>query len=994
MKRAGVRIVFLFCLHKLAIFFLTLTLIAQAQGAGKFCTEGTGKAPVTLKSIIKKSFTAEIYSIDSDKKRALRGHEHYSYSSQISAVYLSPTQDSPYTQFHIYYRSDKFGVKNDADGGCEKTDDEPEFGLMSWAVSKPKQVTYVGEYESSGETLHNWRACFEDDNFEYQEDLYTSQTFKQWGTPQDGDYTPVKMIRKMRNKQDDQKTQINHYILRFDTRDDDDKDFKGDLNPPIGYTCPKSKPRDIPALPKSIIYTSEPTDSPQTPTEYIVDTEKQIIVAIGELGGTDVQYKELDSFKLGVNIQIPEANGESCKITAYAVMGDSELDTSLSYSDSYRTTPFETVSQFIGLSDGFTYNGRQTCRGIPCIAFSKYYDDYRGNGPTTVVLYFSANKMKDYSSVGRDDIEASVLLRKDVWQNDKVVYEHNIYNAGELDYSRLDYDVNDISACQGQMGEIEFTLLFESKDSGTKANFAQREALKNAMKAQLIETTGVNELRIHIMDMVLESGKLMARVRLLGPLTEESYILELPSVTLNKDDITGDKFIATNRYGQSYCPKFLDDTEGGTFATFCSETYTCSVYKEINPSYLKDKKDCVSYFLGKNKAKPVGLDDAWDKLTDAVDSENFEVSGYKASEVIKFDPSTVHNSTIPNLLKYRKVPGARIGAAVETTTHSSLVSCSDSCTASIGYQCEAFTFCDQDKLCVLNPALDKDSQSSIQPNEVCDVYLRKYVTEFTAMELTSAAIDKEMVFEQIDDADLCARLCLDLTDFRCESFDFCSLEEGSGSGTCSLFRKHFFDVAQSSDSVILPSTRCTHYSRNYLGDYDRKEGITELPIMTQIRKSSPESCAQSCSSQDTTIGESRCTMFQFCPIGGMCEFVDESSLPGDASRLLPKLKKSLNCATYSLKKNVFQIHGRSQAERVRALSAVRSELGIGRGSEGYGAGAMAGLAIAMLVLGAVVVMLGLFLWSRFKQPGDSGCFSKSGGKEMSMKFSKADFEKD
>ncbi|GFS04397.1 antigen B membrane protein [Elysia marginata] len=998
MKRSIIQAMYLPGVRTLFLSTLMLTSMTFHVEADKFCYPGTKTPPVRLSNIFKKSFTAEIYQVDVKKRTSLRGHEHYSTKSKISAVYMSPTQDSAYTQFHIYYRNKKFGVSNIDSGSCEKVQKEPDFGLMSWKVSKMPDVSYVGTEEVSGEILHNWRACYSDDDFDYAEDLFTSQTEKEWGNPLGDDYTPVKMIRRLRNKKTSERSQVNFYFISFKARDDEDDDFKGDLNPPIGYTCSGSPVQKIPLLPQSIIYSSEPTDTPTKPIDYIVDSAREIIMSRGEVPGLNDQYKDLDSYKLGVTFKMPGDEENKCVITSYAVLGDKELNTSLSFKEAYHDKPFETVQQFLGYDDGFTFNGVHMFRGIQCIVFSKYYDNYRGSGETTVILYFSASKVKSYTSVGQLAISRPFLLRKDVWKNGQVMYEHNIYNAGSLDYSKLDYDPMDISECQEQLGAIELSLVFETKDSDSTSQsqtFKQRDELEKALKAQLALTTTVNELRVHMMDVFLQGGKLMAMARLLGPLTNEAHIMEVSGSIKDKSEVPAEKYIRSSyRWSVESCKRYLSRYDEANFASYCDDT--CYLYKDIGLAELTEHTECTGLFLGKNRMEAVELDDAWKKLTDAVDSGTFKVNGFKASKVSKFDPSSVHNLTIPSLQRYEKTPGAKIETAMQTLKSTHLRDCSDSCTSSLGYQCEAFTYCEKENLCLLNPRPDDSGRQDVylQAEKNCDVYVRKYVTEFTAMQLTSAAIDKEMVYEQIEDPNVCARLCLDLNDFRCESFDFCTLDGGAGSATCSLFRKHYFDIAESSQTVILTNTQCTHYARNYLGDYDRKEGITDLPIATTIRKSSPESCAQSCSQQDSS-GEARCSMFQFCAIGGVCEFIDESSLVSDAQRLTPKLKKSpTGCATYSMKKNTYQIHGRSHSVRARASKAIRSKLnGDGFDDGGYGPGAMAVLAFGMLFLSSGLVLVGLFVWARSQRPGGLGFFSRGGaGKEMSMKFSKADFD--
>ncbi|RUS75900.1 hypothetical protein EGW08_016333 [Elysia chlorotica] len=986
-RTSSCRVVYLATLHTLTLLLL---LVNPKNVQAAFCTKGSARAPITLIRITKSSFSAEIFRVDVKAREATRVHEHYSQRFKTSAVYI--IDDVMNAQFQIYNRKTNTGVSNLGGGACREDNTEPTIGLMRWMVSRMPPVSYVGTEDVAGETLHNWRACREDDDFEYQEDLYTTGPARQWGSPSGGDYVPVKMVVKKMNKKTSERSQVNDYFLQFVARDDNDPDFQDDLNPPIGSSCDIGASMKMPVLPESIIYTSEPTDMPQKPITYILDSEKQLVITKGEAADSTDQYRDVDSYKLGVNFKMPSDQGESCGMSSYAVLGDRELQRSISYADSYSTDPFESVRHFLGISDGFTYNGEHTVRGIPCMVFTKFYEDYRGTGETTVILYFTTPQVKISSSVGGKSSIPSVLIKKDVWKGGKVIYEHNIYNLGILDYSRLDYDPLDISDCKADMGEVAFTLLFaigDQYDIKHAKNFHDLEVLKGDLRAELAKTAGVDELRVQITDLLFQRGKFMAQVRLLGPLTRQAYITQVAG-SIPDMATYPDKYVTRYYYSLDFCQQRAVGRDEVNFVSYCESTQVCLVYQDVEPSDLTIDDDCTGYFIGNNRADPVELKDAWSKITDAVDSGLFQVDGYKASKVAKFDPSAEHNQTIPSIQMYEKIPGSTIEQAISTDKYSSLLDCTNDCTNSFNFECEAFTYCEADQTCKLNPSPNNQWGVYVERNPRCDVYVRKYLSDFTALETTSVAIDTEMVFEKVEDPDLCARLCVNLNDFRCESFDFCALDDGGGSGTCSLFRKHYFDVAESSSTVILPHTKCTHYSRNYLGDYDRKDGLTSLPLLTQTRKSSPDSCAKACSSQDTS-GESRCTIFHFCQVGGECQFVDESSFTGEASRRLPELTEAAGCATYSLKRDVFQIHGRSNALRAKARQALSSMLGgAGAGGGEYGAGSMAGLALVMLALGAALFLLAMFVWTRHQRGQGFSCFSTGGGagKEMSIEFSK------
>ena len=980
-------------IYVVAVFIFVLTsnhANVKADDFDKFCPfTGGGSEPVSLNKILKKSFTAEIYSIDLDKKEGIRGHEHWNNDEQISAIFLNSADNLENTEFHIYDRKTGKGVTNQGGTGCKEKNSEPTFGFMHWYLSIKWTIKYKGTEDVSGETLHLWGSRRSDSASYYCDYLYVTGKASDMNNPTSKDYVPVKIIFKKMDKSSKKVSQINHYVLSFKARDATSDDFKSDLSVPIGYTCDLTTTVDIPNLPSSIYYTAEYSDAPQYPTTFMLDSQRQLVIT-----HTD-QLTEVDSYKLGVMFSISGTQG-ACVISPYAVLGYKNLNISISYMDMYNTVPFESVQHFIGISDGFTYNGEHEVRGIPCDVYSKFYDDFKGSGQITVILYFSKPNLNIYSSVGGKTTSGSVLLKKDIWSFGKVLYEDNIFNVGRLDYSRLDFDPLDISQCSIGMGKVEFTLLFEVKGQGAATTtYEDREALRIALKSEVAKTAGVDELRVHVMDLLSQSSRLIAKLRLIGAPAKDAHIHEVLGSIREGSQLTKGEIISTSRnWGYEYCKEIAEDEELPVFGSYCTDSNICTLYRNIDINDLGMHNGCRGFIIGKNKYDPVPLPDAMDKVTQAVEGGTLQVQDYTASKVSIFDPATLDKVELPNIQKYEKIPGARIKEDIKTQMQMSLGQCADSCTASLGYQCETFTFCGNVRLCRLNPNVDGDQDIKIEPDDNCDVYIRKYVSEFTAIEGTSTAIDTEMIFEMVNEPNMCARFCLDLDDFRCESFDFCSLDDQGASGTCSLFRKHYFDLAGSSEPLVLPNTKCTHYARNYIGDYDRKEGLTSLPIQTKIRKSSVESCARSCSTKDTS-GEGHCTMFQFCAVGSVCEFIDESSITGDAARRQPKLKEASGCATYSLKKNIYQIHGRSEALRAKAVQAVTSTLNGGLVRGKYGPGSMAALALVMLVVGAGLLILGLFVLARYRRSGgfNGNWFSRGGkGQEMSMQFTKAQFD--
>ncbi|GFO20811.1 antigen b membrane protein [Plakobranchus ocellatus] len=980
------------------VLLVMLALLQAAAADDPFCEAGTATAPVDFLAKLK-SFSADIYTVDMIKKVSYRAHERHSAESQRTGVFFY-YDTSDQTRFLVYDEKTKMSTTNFMGGSCIQNSIVPNYGLIQWATGAPQEITYVGTETMAGEVLHNWRGCFTQGDIELSDDLYTTGFNTASSSPSGEDFIPVKMIRKSRKKSTQEESHIVHYFLRFETSKDDDDKLLADFQPPPGADCTDYMSGvSIPTLPEAITYFTEPTFNPHQATMYIIDRDQELIISQWRPTSSDDAILRIDSYKMGVMFQMPGTDDAMCSISPYAVLGDEgKLNQSLSYADSYMSVPFETVNHFIGEPEGFQFNGKQTVRGIPCYAYSKVYTNYKGAGRTTIILYFSAPGVKVSNNVGILSKTEQVLVRKEVWQRGALVYEDNIYDVGILDYSKLVFDPLDIKDCQEDLGVREFGVLFDSNsriDEVPSLSYQQEEDLKSSLKTGLAEAAGVDILRIRINGISLQTGKLTMRASLFGAVAESAHIRDvkgsIPDSSLVPDNLR------VGKQGLSYesCKQYALSNDKVVYGSVCDNLYDCTLYNTVPWEYLTVNDNCRGFFIGKNDKEMLDIETAWTNLVSAVESGKLDVKEYTASQISDAISSSEEDTVFSSVAKYEKLAGSRITTSLSVTSSTTLSKCATACTDSVGLKCEAFTFCEKTQMCMKNPNPDSlNREVDIQPDTHCDVYVRKYVTEFTSLEATSAVVNTELVYEMIKDPNDCARLCLNSEEFRCESFDFCTLDGGAGSGVCSLGREHFFDVAVAADTVRLPRRECVHYSRNYLDDYDSKEGVTNLPVAATIRKSSAESCAQTCS-QESTSGEGACSMFQYCLIGNVCELIDESAVTSDAVRRLPDLKDKIGCYTYSLKRQVLQVHGRSAARRDDAVQALLDAPVDGDTGGQYGPGAMAGLAFAMLFLGFGLYFLGLYIWSRYRNPGalPSICLGRQKS-DTNIKFSKSELDDD
>lgn len=281
--------------------------------------------------------------------------------------------------------------------------------------------------------------------------------------------------------------------------------------------------------------------------------------------------------------------------------------------------------------------------------------------------------------------------------------------------------------------------------------------------------------------------------------------------------------------------------------------------------------------------------------------------------------------------------------AQKTIKHN-LHECAQACTDSMHVSCTVFEYVEKTKTCQLSWASEAPE---LVDGKDCVVYRRKHILDFTPYDGVLLMKDDEVNYKRANDAEECAKLCVEETGFHCESFDYCTSEK-----RCQINKSHYFDGEKNPEPGDKVVQDCKHYSR-YYDDYNTYYNKDfEAPEYLSVKAETFGHCQFLCSKD-----EDGCMAFTFCypdyskdETEGTCKILASSQAKN------MKIKSTDGGCTFAI------------APGVQNTKAGEKPPSLGAKSEDaqYNTGAMLGLALAMLVAGAGVTGLTVFLLRYFK----------------------------
>ena len=963
-------------LSLIGFFLCLLTLIVGLSGQ---CSPGdpAEKAGVSLPDLGSLSFKAELAGYSPTDYKAMSSYEHFSKESGRGSVHYEGAAND---HFFTLTEKDHIWALGQGESCLNLSSPAPLEGQllhMTKLALDPDKATFIETIEKAGIPTIHWRTCFpfslEDEDVEATMDTYISNDdeWKMYSGSKDVLLSLAVTVLKDHDELE------NHFLnfLTFEPMKYDANKFQADLEAPLGIPCIGTTP-DLqqPKVPSSVSFRQEIV-SRHFDTSYITEMDRIVIDTENKVFQTQSSVATtLQDFNSGVKYFIMRVKGISTGCTILPVnrlitrFREEDISSGLTMNDHYVT--MSSVEDHLFLSGGFAFNGEYEERGIQCNVFTHVTNNYEGKGKTaSILLYFTKPGIGVADSGG---LSLDKLIKIEVRVEGAPPIIRNINNLNEFDFDEASETPYDISPCFGEAHRIEFKLDLSEEYVRPQSvlSGSERRALERGVRRFIAQTCRLNLVRVQV-------GMVADRF---GAISITGKLFARPDSGVLFDHYEGKSFGDS----QGATERVLSVTQGVTHVDNCADIAASNI-DASDADYCYTQKTCILYRAGGSDANVTLVGDepcahltkikgyeqqttmyeAWDILEKAVYQSTpqikIEDKYFKLLKIKKTnDPYTKLHKVSP-LNSFKKTAHMEMATSKrhKVERRLGLKECAERCLDELLFPCEAFSYCSKESSCELYgefPRIDTEhvSDDGRVPNyrteANCDTYVRSYLHNFEhhpGRVSSMISTDSDVEIADVTGRENCAKLCMNRDDFQCEAFDFCS--PGPLTGSCILRRRHWRDFTWSGE--VKDNVACSHYSRNYIWDYTRSNGITSFPVASRvINAGGVESCAYQCSSSPD------CDSFHFCESGEVCEYLDTRERKPTLQDITPMYR----CYTFVQKETV-DVKTRHDAlvdklGRTPPLSI-----------SGYSGGAMAGLAVAMLVVGAALCFLGLYAWTAWKR---------------------------
>lgn len=277
-----------------------------------------------------------------------------------------------------------------------------------------------------------------------------------------------------------------------------------------------------------------------------------------------------------------------------------------------------------------------------------------------------------------------------------------------------------------------------------------------------------------------------------------------------------------------------------------------------------------------------------------------------------------------------------------TLTVDDYAECLGVCLGYEAFRCETFSYCYNDGSCKLSETIFVRPMTSgeVAYQGDCNVISRQLISDYTHVQGAVLIADVNQEVDDIFDPNYCAYLCDMAEDFVCRSFDFCE-----DTNVCYMHETHALDSG--SGGLQLNATHCSHYSRDYLVDFEQHQNvrlsgtrdvyIADIPV---------DQCAKECVEQP----DLECNGFDYCvedELTTTC-FLTADQYSGSGV----SVSNDDTCDHYE--RVYFNGEDINTIVNKHKSSSKKS----------YGPGDMAGLALGMLVSTVALCFVGFYLYNR------------------------------
>ncbi|GFR81064.1 antigen B membrane protein [Elysia marginata] len=775
---------------------------------------------------------------------------------------------------------------------------------------------------------------------------------------------------------EDDKLQEHFFLdfLNFEKMQYNPNIFQADLEPPLGLPCLGMK-QDMkqPQVPTSASLRRETVsiygdDTYIAETESVViDTEKEVLQRQNSIATS------IRDFNHGATYLILRLKGRytSCltkPINIIQTLFYNNDMTSSGFTTQDHYVSMDSVSDYLLLSGNFTFSGEYEYRGIPCEVFTHVTNNFEGKRrKASILLYFSK---PGFLIIDHNGFSDKKLVKMEIRQEGAPQIFHNVYKLNEFDFDEALTAPFDISPCFDVDSRIEFKLELEEHDRITSAAMTanERRALEHDVRNLIAQLCGLDFVRVNVGTAVERRGTVTLTGKLFARPDSGFHFEHSVGKSFGKDKRATGRVLSLTRHVSNieFCAEQAVLDSNVTDADYCQAAELCILYRAATSDQeriaLVDDDPCSHLTKIRGFEDLIPLSTAWDTLEKKIYEDKRSIKLTVKDKTFKF--SSIKRINDPNAKLHRLSPlnSFRKTAHDEVTTQKSQMisrkmnakECAARCLNNLVFPCEAFSYCKDMSSCELHGSfLRKDTKDepdigyTVTTN--CETYVRSYLHNFerhsgTVARMASTSSDAELT--DINNIENCAQLCMESENFQCESFDFCSPD--GLKGNCLMYKHHARDFTlKDGENTEL---NCSHYSRNYFWDYTKTYGVTGLPALATVRGAGgAETCAYVCSSS------ADCDTFQYCETDDVCRYLDTSSGKPSPLDMLPNFR----CYTFIQKETPDVVN------RHNNLAFKKQEASESAG--GYSAGAMAGLAIAMLVLGFGICFAGLYAWTFYKK---------------------------
>ncbi|XP_060563272.1 uncharacterized protein LOC132722747 [Ruditapes philippinarum] len=599
------------------------------------------------------------------------------------------------------------------------------------------------------------------------------------------------------------------------------------------------------------------------------------------------------------------------------------------------------------LNGTYRYAGQRTIRGILCDVFEDKRTDFRFGAnplPQSAVFqfYFMSNDWQEMSEDDGTAVNSQPIALIVSSSKGQFTLTYNFYDFSE---QHPDLSNFDIRTCYVGNQIRHFLIKFQGEYHPI-LDTQLKQFTKNVQE-QLSFITTASFLRFQDPQITYTDD---GYVYYLATMVEQApYLLDFTKTSNNVAIYAADKTV--NDVGSDFdcaalCRK--EDTFDCESFDYCATAKKCQLSKKHGTQSgqgTRLSQICDHYSKTVNNVAPVEptINTAFIVIKNNVYETGFNVSVYDSqngrsghyhavlfdADILRPDSQATTSENLDHFRPTRRkviIPNADIqfkGLSVDQ--------CASRCLTEPTIDCQSFDYCFDTGRCLLSKMHPDQNITLVKTMLMCDLYSRKYLDSYTSYPGVTIQTSGDAKISNIPFADFCAQKCSTYTSFSCKSFDYCST-----SHTCILKRQHILDMSK---TVPNTNTLCTHFSRNYIHDFNVAKA-QNLQVTANFLKvnnvTSKDACAKLCIDNSGN----GCLGFVYCQSSLSCTFLNTSPKNSKNS-----VKSDPKCDLYTRKyfPNGSPYGANSQSQQAGSSS-----------SSGYTGGAMAGLAVGMLIPGMVI----------------------------------------